>query len=97
MRKSNNLNLDKLTPIDETELTLNYLNECFDAVKICGHDYLAGDALKEIDPIAFRQEESNYIDSLMNDGEIVSFDNCSTLYWAKEVEELEEESEENTD
>lgn len=33
---------------------LNMLNDCYPMVSICGYDYYQGDALKELDPIAFR-------------------------------------------
>jgi len=31
-----------------------YLDEIYGPVKICGYEYPAGQALKEVDPIAFR-------------------------------------------
>lgn len=39
--------------MDEKEFE-EYLNDCFGDVNICGLNYGAGYALKEIDPIAFR-------------------------------------------
>jgi len=38
---------------DEDEF-LEYLNEIYGPVKICGLEYPAGQALKEVDPTAFR-------------------------------------------
>ena len=37
----------------DEKLYMEYLNEVYGQVSICGLEYPAGDALKEIDPIAF--------------------------------------------
>lgn len=36
------------------------LNESYETVKICGFDYEQGSALRQLDPIAFGCEVSNY-------------------------------------
>jgi hypothetical protein len=38
------------------------LNETHERVSICGYDYDPARALKEIDPVAFRQELLNWLD-----------------------------------
>lgn len=43
--------------IGDGELERRYhemLNECFEPVKICNHEYLAGDALREVDSTAYK-------------------------------------------
>jgi hypothetical protein len=39
------------------------LNEIYPAVSVCGYDYDAGRALRELDPTAFREEFNNWLDS----------------------------------
>jgi len=39
------------------------LDDCYEPIKICGYEYPPSYALKEIDPIAYRQEFLNYADS----------------------------------
>lgn len=56
--------------IDTEEMTLEMLNECLPQVSIGCYEWGAGDVLLKLDPIAFRQEELAYIDSLLDDGEI---------------------------
>jgi len=38
------------------------LNDCYETVKICGYDYDQGHALRQLDPIAFRQIALDMID-----------------------------------
>lgn len=39
------------------------LGEIYDTVEICGHTFDAGRALKELDPIAFREDMLAYFDA----------------------------------
>lgn len=47
---------------------LRFLNEEYPPVKIGGYEYLQGEALKSVDPVAFRQGALDYADSLLKDG-----------------------------
>lgn len=51
---------------DESDFE-DYMDECFDDVQVCGYSYSAGSALRELDPIAFREEFNNWLDSKEND------------------------------
>ena len=72
------------SPIDADELFQDLLNETQEPLKIGRLEYLAGDALRKLDPIAFRCEVSIYIDALLTDGELTEID--GEFYWTSEVE-----------
>lgn len=55
------------------------LNE-FEPVKIGGYEFLQGDALEKLDPIAFRQGALDHADSLLSDG-ILAEDDAGELYY----------------
>lgn len=48
----------------------NDLNECYDTVSVCGYEFGAGRALRELDPIAFRCDFNDWIDGRISDGEL---------------------------
>ena len=52
----------------------NDLSECYDAVSVCGYEFDAGRALRELDPIAFRCGFLDWIDGRMQDGELRSIE-----------------------
>ncbi len=55
-----------LTPISETELESRYdsfLDDAYGEVNIGGYTYSTSHALKEVDPIAYREGLNNWIDS----------------------------------
>jgi hypothetical protein len=75
--------------IDTETAYLEMLNECYEAVNICGYTYEAGHALKSIDPIAFREDEVDYISCQVDDGTWVEIN--GDYYWASDVEDHIEE------
>jgi hypothetical protein len=70
------------------------LNDCYPPVSICGYEYDAGRALKEIDPIAFDCGFSDYISSELDEnleeveGEFFSKEDCDSV--RESLEEGEE-------
>jgi hypothetical protein len=71
--------------IDTETAYLDMLNECYEPVQICGYSYQQGDALKSIDPIAFRCGEVDYISSQVDDGTWVEIN--GDFYWVSDVED----------
>lgn len=69
--------------IDADELFEELLNDTNDALKIGSLEYPAGYALKKLDPIAFRCGVSDYIDSLLTDGELTEID--GEFYWTRDI------------
>lgn len=72
------------SPVDTDELFQELLNQTQEPLKIGRLEYFAGDALRKLDPIAFRCEVSIYIDALLTDGELTEID--GEFYWTSEVE-----------
>lgn len=48
-----------------------YLDEVYGDVEICGMTYNAGDALKEVDPTAYRCGMNDYLDGLCSDNTLI--------------------------
>ena len=76
--------------VNTEDLYGEYLDEVFGDVKIAGYDYATSDALKELDPTAFRCGILDYIDSLLGDT-LLEIDD--EYYLRDDVEALLEEME----
>lgn len=48
------------------------LSDSWGTVSVCGYEYDAGRALRELDPIAFRESFLDWIDAQQRDGELRS-------------------------
>lgn len=55
--------MEKISEYDATERFDDFLNEMYEPIRLCGYDYDAARAFKEVDPIAYRQEFNNWLDS----------------------------------
>lgn len=53
---------DVLSEYELADVHLEFLNDALPVIDINGMRYLAGDVLREIDPIAFRQDFLDYLD-----------------------------------
>jgi len=49
-------------------MTEEFLNEIYGEISVCGYEYSAGNALKDLDPCAFRQAVQEYADNQVSDG-----------------------------
>lgn len=47
-----------------------WLDECYGDIEICGYTYSASLALYRIDPIAYNEGFNDYINSLLEDGQV---------------------------
>lgn len=54
---------DVLSEYELSDAHLEFLNDSLPVIDINGMEYLAGDVLREVDPIAFREDFLNYLDS----------------------------------
>lgn len=50
------------------------LNDCWEPVSVCGFEFYAGRALRELDPIAFRESFLDWIAAQQRDGELRSIE-----------------------
>lgn len=60
--------VEVLTEHESYERYDDMLNECYPSVNICGYDYDAARAFKEVDPIAYQTEYSNWLDHELQEG-----------------------------
>lgn len=81
--------LNDLETREAEELFSEVLDSTHDDIIICSYTYNTSDALKKIDPIAFRQEMLNYIDSLLQDGDYTELDD-GTLVETREYNKIED-------
>ena len=60
-----------ITEYEATEQYIDFLDEVYGTVQICGGTYSASHALRMTDPIRFRVGLSEFIDQIIADGYIV--------------------------
>lgn len=69
---------DTYTELTESDLETRYdefLESVYGDCNIAGYQYSTADALKEVDPIAYREGFNNWIDSEVKDGNLIEHDN----------------------
>ncbi len=59
--------LINLEPCELDEAFDEYLDEVYGTINVAGYDYDTSYVLREIDPIAYRCDKNDYIDSLRGD------------------------------
>jgi hypothetical protein len=84
---------ERLTAIDTEQRFLDSLNE--NTVTICGLEYAEGDALKEVDPTAFRCGHNDYVDAECQNDQLMEIDN--EHYNFDEAQEIIDEIESEED
>lgn len=65
---------DLLTEGELEDRFTEMLDDCYDLVPVCGYEYAAGRAFRELDPIAFRESFLNWIDARQKGGELRSIE-----------------------
>ena len=84
---------ENLTPIDEEEVFSQMISECYsETTKVGFLELDTVTVMKDQDPIAFQLAQSEYIDSLHQDEQIITFDNGANYYWIHDVESFIEEN-----
>lgn len=84
---------ENLEPLDTEEVFAEKLRDCYPENTQVG--FLTLDTvsvMKDQDPIAFNIAQSEYIDSLHQDGQVVTFDNGGNYYWLHDLEQYIEEN-----
>ena len=72
----------KLSEREVEEQFNDMLDDIYGDIKICGYSYNSSRALKELDPIAYREGFNNWIDS-----EESIFEDSNGDYWEGEDDE----------
>ena len=83
---------EHLEPVNQTEAFEDMMEDCYPVdTKVGWLELNTVDILKTMDEIAWDIAKDEYISSLEEDEEVISFDNGSTYYWTTEIEELLED------
>ena len=74
------------SPIDLDEEYERFLSEMYpEPVSICGVEFDPAWAFKQLDPIAFELAQSEWLDSLVDDGVVLSVDGEATYSWTDDL------------
>ena len=80
---------EHLEPINEKEAFEDMIEGCYPTeTKVGWLELSTVDILKTMDKISWDIAKDEYISSLEEDEEVISFDNGSTYYWAYDIENL---------
>ena len=81
-----------LTPVNQEETFESMIEDCYPTeTKVGWMDLNTADVLKTMDEVSWDIAKDEYISSLEEDEELMSFDNGSTYFWTSDIEELLEE------
>ena len=84
---------EHLTPADTLEAFEQSVTECYpETFKIGWIEYDTASALKELDPVSWNIAHSEWLDSEIADGNLITFDNGSIYYWLTDVERFIQDS-----
>lgn len=68
------------------------IDDCYgDTVKIGFIEYSTSEAIKELDPVAWKMFEREEVNRLLDEENVISFDEENHIYWASDIETLIEE------
>lgn len=80
---------EHLKPVNREETFEFMIEDCYPTeTKVGWLDLNTVDVLKTMDEVSWDIAKDEYISSLEEDEEIVSFDNGSSYYWTSDIEEL---------
>ena len=83
-----------LEPTDVETAFQEFVSECYpESVKVLWMDLDPVTVVKLVDPISWDLAKSEHIDSLMEDGLVVTFDNGCTHFNTHDIETFLDESE----
>ena len=83
---------EHLEPVNQEETFESMIEDCYPMeTKVGWLELNTVDILKTMDEISWDIAKDEYISSLEEDEEVISFDNGSTYYWTTEIEELLED------
>lgn len=78
--------LSECSGVDTSALYDEMLDSCYDIIRIGTLEYYPSHVLQEVDPTAYRCGESDYIDSLISDGQY--FEHDGNYYAIDEIDEI---------
>ena len=85
---------ENLNPINSEELFEQMIDDCYgEEVQVGFMTLSTSQVMMDQDPIYWNIAQGEYIDGLVQDEELISFDNGSNYYWKNDVENYIEEVE----
>ena len=77
--------------IDDHSAYDDFLNECYEEVKVAGLSFLPSRVLEELDPVAYSCGYSDWMDSIQCElEEAIENEDYDNIEWIEEPEEIEE-------
>lgn len=85
---------ESLTPVNESELFEQLIDDSYgEEVQVGFMKLSTSQVMKDQDPVSWEIAQGEYIDGLVQDEELISFDNENTYFWKRDVENYIEEVE----
>lgn len=83
---------EHLEPVNQTESFESMIEGCYPTeTKVGWLELSTADILKTMDKVSWDIAKDEYISSLTENEEVMSFDNGSTSFWTSDIENLIEE------
>lgn len=77
-----------LDSVDTDEIFEQMIDDCYgETVKVGFMELATVDVMKNQDPVYWNIAKNEYIDGLVDDEQLLTFDNWNTYYWIHDVEE----------
>lgn len=85
---------ENLEPVDLEEVFEQMIDDCYgETVKVGFMELATVDVMKSQDPVYWNIAKNEYIDGLVDDEQLLTFDNGNTYYWVHDVEDYINENE----
>jgi hypothetical protein len=83
---------ESLKPVNQGDLFEQVIDDCYgEEVQVGFLKLSTSQVMKDQDPVSWNIAQGEYIDGLVQDEELISFDNESTYFWKHDVENYIEE------
>ena len=84
---------EHLTPANTLDSFEQSVAECYpETVKIAWIEFDTVTTIKELDPVSWKMAHSEYVDSEVDSGTLMTIDNGDTHYWLRDVEQFVEKN-----
>ena len=84
---------EDLEAVDTEEIFEQMIEECYEeTTKVGFMEFSTVELMKNNDPIYWSMAQSEYVDGLAQDEQLISFDNGSNYYWIHDLESYIEEN-----
>ena len=78
---------ENLNPVDTELIFAEMIEECYgETIQVGFMNLLTTSVMKDQDPICWNIAISEYVDGLIEDEQLITFDNGSNYYWVHDIE-----------